>query len=93
MSVSEYLVVDSGGFIKNAPIKDYADNVVSLQSVVSEIVDKETKKRLQVLPYEIAFKEPSNEDLQHGESQGGFLFIVQWFLLQNGTAALFCQNQ
>jgi len=61
---AEYLVVDSGGFIKNAPLRDLATNLVTLQEVVSEIRDKDTRQRLQVLPYELEFKKPSSEGMK-----------------------------
>jgi len=64
MRKAEYLVVDSGGFIKNAPLKDIADNIVTIHEVVDEIRDKETRQRLQVLPYEIEFKQPTSQGLR-----------------------------
>ena len=48
MSKANYLVVDSGGFIKDVPLKDLADNVVTLADVVHEIRDKPTRQKLQV---------------------------------------------
>ncbi|KAI8519970.1 Nin1 binding protein [Branchiostoma belcheri] len=60
----DHVVVDSGAFIRNAPIRDIAENVYSLQGVVSEIRDKETRQRLEVLPYQIVFKEPSVENVR-----------------------------
>ncbi|XP_066290875.1 RNA-binding protein NOB1-like [Branchiostoma lanceolatum] len=60
----DHVVVDSGAFIRNAPIRDIAENVYSLHGVVSEIRDKETKQRLEVLPYQIVFKEPSVENVR-----------------------------
>ena len=45
--------------------------IVTLSGVVSEIRDRATKQRLQerlqLLPYELHFKEPDAEDLHHGE--------------------------
>ncbi len=41
------------------------DQVVTLREVVSEIRDKATKQRLQVLPYDLQFKDPHAEDLKH----------------------------
>ena len=35
--VADYLVVDSGGFLKNAPLRDLAENVVTLHEIVGEI--------------------------------------------------------
>jgi RNA-binding protein NOB1 len=48
MSKADFLVVDSGGFIKAAPLRELADHIVTLHDVVNEIRDKETRKRLQV---------------------------------------------
>lgn len=48
MSRADYLVVDSGGFIVNAPLRDLATNIVTLRAVVDEIRDKPTRQRLQV---------------------------------------------
>jgi len=58
---AEYLVVDSGGFIKNAPLRDLAANIVTLSDVVVEIRDKETRQRLEVLPYELDLRQPTSE--------------------------------
>ena len=60
MSRAEVLVVDSGGFIRNAPLRELAGRLVTLQDVVSEIRDKETRQRMQVLPYDLEFRNPSN---------------------------------
>ena len=64
----DILVVDSGGFIKNAPLREMASqDVITMREVVDEIRDKETKKRLQVLPYELKMKQPDTEDIQIGK--------------------------
>jgi len=60
---AHHVIVDSGGFISNAPIKDLSSNVYCVQDVVNEIKDKATKQRLQVLPYSINFREPSAESV------------------------------
>jgi len=60
---AHHVIVDSGGFISNAPIKDLAPNVYCIQEVVNEIKDKATKQRLQVLPYSLNFREPSAESV------------------------------
>nr|ACO15470.1 RNA-binding protein NOB1 [Caligus clemensi] len=57
----QHLIVDSGGFIRNAPLGSLSGGVISLYEVVDEIKDKSTKERLQVLPYELQFKSPSTE--------------------------------
>lgn len=63
MSRADYLVVDSGGFIKAAPLRELADTLVTLQEVVAEIRDKETRQRMQVLPYELQFRNPTSHGL------------------------------
>ncbi|XP_059078626.1 RNA-binding protein NOB1-like [Tigriopus californicus] len=60
----EVLVVDSGGFLRNAPLRDLGQRVITLREVVAEIKDKATKERLQVLPYDLEFKEPLSEDIK-----------------------------
>ena len=64
----EVLVADSGAFIKAAPLEKWAGRVFTVKEVVEEIRDVHTRRRLQALPYEIVFREPSQEALQHGES-------------------------
>ena len=51
-----HLVVDSGGFIKNAPIDRLCANAYTIPEVVAEIRDKQTKARLKILPYELKFR-------------------------------------
>ena len=50
-------MVDSGGFIKAAPLRELADTLVTLQEVVAEIRDKETRQRMQVRPHKQAIRE------------------------------------
>jgi len=59
-----HLVVDSGGFIKNAPIERLCVNAYTIPEVVSEIRDKQTKARLKILPYELKFRDPSQEAIK-----------------------------
>jgi len=56
---AEYLVVDSGGFLKNAPLRDLANNLVTLTDVVGEIRDREARQRLEVMPLDISYRQPS----------------------------------
>ena len=60
------LVADSGAFIKNALLEQWSRNIVTVREVVSEIRDVATRTRLQVLPYDLSFREPSHEALHHG---------------------------
>ena len=64
------LVVDSGALIKGAPIRDWSQNVVTVKEILAEVRDLNTRRRLQVLPFDISFREPSHEALQHGVLAG-----------------------
>ena len=70
-----FLVADAGPFIKGAPLQKWSDNVVTVRGVLSEIRDKATRERLQVLPYDLAFKEPSTEALQHGMTSSSLVSL------------------
>ena len=67
MSRVKYLVVDSNAFINTVPLQDYSDNIVTVKDVVSEIRDSATRSRLQVLPYELIFREPSQSSIKHSK--------------------------
>ena len=67
MSVTaEYLVVDSGGFIKNdlGTLDAMTDNIVTLLEVVSELRDKEVRQRLRNSPLEMTYSSPSSEAIR-----------------------------
>ncbi|GAB6033342.1 hypothetical protein CHUAL_013109 [Chamberlinius hualienensis] len=57
------LVVDTTAFLNNVQLHEFADEIYTLQEVVREIKDLKTKERLQVLPYELIFKQPSPESI------------------------------
>ena len=59
MTKVKHLVVDSGAFIKNAPVHECAENVYTVSGAIKEIKDKATRQRLQFLPYDLKVKEPS----------------------------------
>jgi RNA-binding protein NOB1 len=42
--------------------------VLTVKEVAEEIRDARTRRRLQVLPYELVFREPSQEALHRGEA-------------------------
>ena len=63
----DLLVADSGAFIKGAPLQEWSENVVTVKEVVTEIRDARTRQRLQFLPYNLTFREPSHSAIQHGE--------------------------
>jgi len=54
------LVVDSGGFLKAAPLREVGEQLVTLHEVVAELRDKEVRQRLQLLP-ELQFQQPGGE--------------------------------
>ena len=65
----DVLIVDAAGFLKNVPLQNLADKeIVTTRDVVNEIKDKATKQRLQVLPYDLKYREPTTEALQKGTS-------------------------
>ncbi|XP_074929910.1 RNA-binding protein NOB1 isoform X2 [Chelonoidis abingdonii] len=61
MAAVEHVVADAGAFLRGAPLQDFGRNVYTIKEVVSEIRDKETRRRLAVLPYELHFKQPFPE--------------------------------
>ena len=65
----EYLVVDAVGFLKNVPLEALANKeIITTRDVVTEIKDKATKQRLQVLPYDLKYKEATTDALHKGEN-------------------------
>ena len=60
------LVVDSGALIKGASLESWSPNVVTVKDIISEIKDLNTRRRLQVLPYTLTFREPIQQALHHG---------------------------
>ena len=70
------LVADSGAFIKGASLEQWSSSVVTVKEVLSEIRDSNTRRRLQVLAYELSFSEPSQAALRHGEFSQLCLCIV-----------------
>ena len=57
-ALSKNLVIDTAGFIRNAPLQEFGQNLITLNEVTEEIRDKETKQRLRSLPYELQFMSP-----------------------------------
>ena len=60
------LVADTAAFIKNVPMHEYADDIISTRDVVDEIRDKETKQRLLACPIEIQYREPDPQSIKKG---------------------------
>lgn len=63
----EVLVADSGAFIKGAHLEYWSPWVVTVKEVVSEVKDEAVRRMLQVLPYELHLKEPTQEALSYGK--------------------------
>ncbi|XP_029624455.1 RNA-binding protein NOB1 [Salmo trutta] len=60
----EHVVVDAGGFLKNAALQEIGKNIYTLKDVVEEIRDKATRRSLSFLPYQLNFREPYPEDIR-----------------------------
>ncbi|XP_078527227.1 RNA-binding protein NOB1 [Lissotriton helveticus] len=60
----EHVVADAGAFLRGATLQEIGKNIYTIKDVVNEIRDKETKRRLAVLPYELHFKEPLPENVK-----------------------------
>lgn len=58
------MIADAGAFIRNAPLQSIGEHIYTIPEVVKEIKDKATLQRLQVLPYKIDYRTPSQESLQ-----------------------------
>lgn len=65
MEKVQHVVADAGAFIRDAPLRNIGEKIYSLPEVVNEIKDKATKQRLQFLPYQIIFKQPSPESIRY----------------------------
>ena len=63
-ALSKYLIIDSGGFIKNVPLQDFSQNLVTMREVIDEIRDKDARQRVRNLPFELQFLEPDTESIQ-----------------------------
>jgi len=63
-ALSKDLVIDTAGFIRNAPLQEFGQNLITLNEVTEEIRDKETKQRLRCLPYQLQFMEPNPESIK-----------------------------
>ena len=61
-----YLIADTAAFIKNTPMHEYAEHVISIEDVVDEIHDKETKQRLLACPIDIQYREPDTLAVKKG---------------------------
>ncbi|XP_068117258.1 RNA-binding protein NOB1 [Hyperolius riggenbachi] len=60
----QHVVADSGAFLRNAALQEIGAQIYTIREVVTEIRDKNTRRRLAVLPYQLCFTEPRPEAVQ-----------------------------
>lgn len=60
----KHLVVDTTAFIKSANLQEIAENVYTVQEVIDEITNDRQRRKLVVLPYDIAVKDVFTENLK-----------------------------
>lgn len=63
MTKTEFLVVDTSAFIKNAQLQNFGEKLITCQDVVDEIKNTRQLRRLVVLPYDLDVQEPDCEDI------------------------------
>ena len=61
------LVADSGAFIRQAPLEKWSTDVVTVEEVLSELRDENTRRKLGILPYDVQTREPTQTSLQYGK--------------------------
>jgi len=59
----DHLVVDTSGFLKNVPLWNYAENLVTIREVFDEIKDPELKNYVLAFPVPVAFREPNQKSI------------------------------
>lgn len=60
----KHLVVDTTAFIKAGNLQDIAENVYTIQEVIDEITNDRQRKKLVVLPYDLAVKNVFTENIK-----------------------------
>jgi len=58
------LVIDSSALIQNLPIETLGQEIFSIPEIINEIKDKTTRNKLNILPYKINYKDPSEKALE-----------------------------
>ncbi|XP_012274876.1 RNA-binding protein NOB1 isoform X2 [Orussus abietinus] len=59
----EYLIVDTSAFIKNVPLQDIGQNILTEEAVVDEITNRRQLRRLVVLPYDLIIRNTFSENV------------------------------
>jgi len=65
--MAKVLVVDTAGFIKNVSFDKYADRIVTLEDVILEIRDKDTRARYKANVLDIEYLQPDDDSLAKSE--------------------------
>lgn len=60
----KHLVVDTTAFIKAANLRDFGENVYTIQEVVDEITNDRQRRKLVVLPYDLIVKNVFPENIK-----------------------------
>lgn len=61
---AEYIVVDSGAFIKRAPLQDIGSKIYTVAEVLRELKCDKSRHLVDSIPYEILLKEPTSESIR-----------------------------
>jgi RNA-binding protein NOB1 len=61
------LVVDANAIIAGIKLEGIADRAVTIQEVMDEIRDKQSRQFLSTLPYKLQLSKPTEESLKAGE--------------------------
>eukprot|EP00124_Ichthyophonus_hoferi_P003351 Ihof_evm2s286 gene=Ihof_evmTU2s286 len=57
----EVLVVDTAALIKGTRLDEFSDKMVTIREVVDEVRDRRARQALELIPFELTFREPSDE--------------------------------
>ena len=68
----ECLVADTAALIKGARLDKQAQEIVTIREVVDEVRDKNARRALSMLPFELTFKQPSEESIKASK----FIYII-----------------
>lgn len=61
------IICDTGAFIKCDRFDKIGKEVYTIRDVIGEIRDKVTRDKLNVLPYELKFREPTADSVLAGK--------------------------
>lgn len=60
----QYLVVDTAALVTHVPLWEYGETLCSVPEVISEIRDKEARRRLEALPFPITMRQPQPHSIK-----------------------------